>query len=123
MKKLIVAILIMSFLTPVVAMADNLSIVGCWAHYELLNTGTPYIYVLYFAEDHHCYFLGQAYKTDEPWLGRTHAGTWDVLQDGTIYAETGEGTHMEFTFSDDYYVAYEHILGDYYINLDIIQMN
>ena len=122
MKKLITVILILSLLLPAAAMTEELGIVGCWSHYELQTTGAPEIKTLYLAEDYTCYFIIQAFKPDGPGLGRSYVGTWELLDDGSVYAKTGKNTDMILRFADGYYVAYDVTMNEYYLNLDIFQL-
>ena len=100
MKKLITVILILVVLVPACAFAvDESDVVGCWAHYEVLETGSPSMSMLYLSEDHTCYFLIQAFRSDEAGIGRTFVGNWKIESDGTLYAKTGNNTDTRLKFS------------------------
>lgn len=120
MKKLLTIILVLALLLPVAACADESGVIGCWATYELLTTGAPSIIAIYLAPDHTCYYLAQAYHTDEPGLGRAYVGTWKLMDDGSVYAKIGENTSKTLVFDDTYVIAIDKGTNKMYINLGLL---
>jgi len=118
MKKLIAVLLIIALFLPAIALAEG-SVVGCWAHYELLKTGAPSMEMLYLAEDHTCYFIIQSFHEDSAWIGRTYVGTWTLQDNGTVLAKTGENTETILYFSPEYQVAMNTKTFGIYINLSV----
>lgn len=102
MNKLITIVLIMVLILPAAALADESDVIGCWAHYEVLQTGAPSVAFLYLAADHTCYYLIQSYRKDEAGIGRTHVGTWEMLADGSVSAKTGNRTETVLAFPTSY---------------------
>lgn len=120
MKKLITLILILALILPAAMSAADTGPVGCWAHYELLNDGAPFMTMIYLADDHMCYYLTQMYHTNEPGFGRKFVGTWEQLTDGSVQAKTGNNTSTTLRFSDDYSVAMDTDTGSIYINISYL---
>ena len=124
MKKLIAIILIIALAVPALAMAESpLSIIGCWAHYELQTSGAPQMTMLYLAEDHTCYYMIRSFQPGEEGNGRVYAGTWEMDENCTVTAKTGENSTTVLRFSDGYFVAQNQKNGAYLLNLDIFQLN
>ena len=98
MKKLFVLILSLVLLLPVLAAADDSSVVGCWASYQLLTDGAPCLTMLYLAEDHTCYYLTQMYHPDREGIGRTYIGSWEIQADGSIFVKTGNNSSVTLSF-------------------------
>lgn len=99
MKKLITVILILFLLLPAAALAESTPEIDFYygyAHIEVTRQGLPVMYMIYFAEDHTCYFTVQAFNSDSPSIGRAHVGTWEYTPDGEVYAKTGENTDITF---------------------------
>lgn len=117
MKKLLAIILIVALLLPFSAFADDSDVVGCWAHYELLTTGCPYMQMIYLAPDHTCYALLQSFDHDEAGLGRTYVGTWEMQSDGTVLAKTGNNSSTVLYFSPEYQAAVNTKTLAVFINL------
>lgn len=117
MKKLIPIILILSLLLASAGLADESDVVGCWTHYELLTDGAPFMETVYLSADHSCYYLTQMFHPDREGLGRTFIGTWEMRADGTVYAKTGNNTHMELTFSKTYIGALDSQTGRLFVNI------
>ena len=92
MKKIAALILAAALLFSACAFADDADVVGCWACYEMLTDGAPAMSMLYLSDDHTCYYLIQSFHPDEPGLGRAYVGTWEIQNDGSIYAKTGNNT-------------------------------
>ena len=61
------------------------------------TTGAPTMTMLYLSADHTCYFVIQSFRTDEPGLGRSYVGTWNIQSDGTVYAKTGNNSDLTLT--------------------------
>lgn len=120
MKKLITVILVLALLLPVAVIADESGVVGCWATYELLTTGTPSITVICLTEDHSCYYLAQMFHADEPGLGRAYVGTWEMLSDGSVFAKIGENTSKTLIFDDTYVIAIDTGTNKMYMNLSLL---
>jgi hypothetical protein len=121
MKKLITVILILSMLLPAAALAGESDVVGCWAYYSVSSSGTPSMEMIYLADDHTCYFLIQSFDHDEPSLGRAFVGTWEMQQDGSVFAKTGNNTNTTLMFdTNEYAVAYNPKANKYYINAGLI---
>lgn len=118
MKKLFSLILALALLLPSAVLADGP--VGCWASYEMTDSGTPNMQMLFLAEDHTCFYLVQTYHDDEPGIGRQLVGTWEMQPDGMVIAKTGNNTKTRLTFSDDYAVALNWEYGAYMINLSYL---
>ena len=97
MKKLLALLLIFSLL-PVAALSSSFEIdpYYAYAHTEVTNSGTPYVSVVYFAEDGVCYFLAQMFYHDEPGFSRSYVGTWEYTPEGYIHAKTGNNTEITF---------------------------
>lgn len=70
-----------------------------YGHIEVAKDGSPYMSIIYLAEDHTCYYLTQMFSTDEPRLGRAYVGTWETLDDGKIFAKIGENTSRTLKLS------------------------
>lgn len=117
MKKLVILILALSLFLASAALADEPDVVGCWAHYELLESGAPTMIMLYLAADHTCYYLNQMYKPDSEGFGRTFVGTWEMNSDGTVSVKTGDNARMELTFSDSYVGAMDLDTRQLFVNL------
>lgn len=111
MKKLITIILILAMLLPAAALADESDVIGCWVHYSLLTNGAPGVEFLYLSEDHTSYYLIQTYKPTEAWNGRTHVGTWEMNEDGTVTAQAGNVATITLKFSDDYTLAVSDLIS------------
>ena len=94
MKKTFAFILILALLLPLSAFADESDVVGCWTSYSVQTTGAPSMEMLYLAEDHTCYFVIQSFRPDEPGLGRSFVGTWELLDNNTVYAKTGNNSDI-----------------------------
>ena len=122
MKKLITVTLILALLLPVLALADESDIVGCWACYDMQNDGTPAMFMLYLAEDHTCYFVVQAFHHDEPGIGRAHVGTWEMQSDGSLIAKTGENTTTKLRFYGSTSFAVDKT-GRVYVNITEFKLN
>ena len=99
MKKLIlVSLVLVLLLLPPSALALEAEIdyycgYGC---IQVAKDGSPYIAVIYFAEDHTCYYMVQLFRHGESGLGRVHVGFWGYNADGTIFAQTGDNTTSTF---------------------------
>lgn len=117
MKKLMVIVLVIIMIIPAVATSGDIDVIGCWAHYELLTTGTPSMSMIYLAADHTCYYVLQSFKSDAPGLGRTYVGTWEMLSDGTVNAKTGNNATVQLYFSDQYAAALDIRTNQIYVNL------
>ncbi len=117
MKKLIAIVLILALLLPAAAMADEKDVVGCWAHYELQRSGTPSMIMLYLNEYHICYFMIQSFDAYEAGIGRTFVGTWQLNDNGTVTAKTGNNTETTLYIHDTYSVAMDVRTADMYVNL------
>ena len=117
MKRFFALLLVLVLLLSASALADG--VVGCWAHYELLTTGCPSMTMLYLAEDHTCYYLIQSYDHDEPGIGRTFVGTWEMQADGTVLAKTGNNSDTVLYFSPEYQVAMNTKTFGLFINLSV----
>ena len=115
MKRLLALILILALL-PVVALADESDVIGCWVHYELLKTGAPSVTFLFLAEGGVCYYLIQHFNVDEPGLGRTFVGTWEMQKDGSVLAKTGNNAETKLKFYEGYNVAVTDFL-DVFVNI------
>ena len=98
MKKLLSLILVFAVLLPVVSLASDIEIdfYYGYAHMELTTDGAPFMSVIYFAEDHACYYLAQLFRHDEPGIGRAYVGTWEYTDEGYVYAKIGENTDITF---------------------------
>jgi len=99
MKKLFSVILALVFLFSAAALSESekeLDFYGGYAHMEIWKDNTPVMYVIYFAEDHTCYYLVQSFNNDGPGVGRAHVGTWEYTPDGEVYAKTGDNTDITF---------------------------
>ena len=97
MKKLLCVALILMLLFPACSFADPEIDFYCgYAHTEIRKDGTPVMYMIYFSEDHTCYFLVQSFNTDGPGFGRSYVGVWEYLSGGDIYAQTGDNTGITF---------------------------
>ena len=116
MKKLIALFLVFALLVPFSALADESSWVGCWAQYSVGTDGTPTMTMIYLADDHTCYFVIQAFHHDEPGLGRSHVGTWELQPDGSVLAQTGNNTKTELTLYNDS-IALNMKTMDVYVNI------
>ena len=116
MKKLICFLFVLVLLVPLAVLADDSSVVGCWAHYETLKDGAPMMSMLYFAEDYTCYYITQAFHPDKAGLGRNYVGTWELQDDGSIYAKTGNNTDMELILYSDS-LAYDSETMTVYVNI------
>lgn len=101
MKKLLALILILSLLIPAASFALDREVDPYYgyAHIEVSKDGTPFMSVIYFAENQTCYFLTQMFWADEPGLGRAYIGTWGYTADGDVYAKTGDNTDITFAIS------------------------
>ena len=101
MKKLLAVILILAMLLPAAATAleREVDYYYGYGHIEVTKSGTPFIAVIYFAEDQTCYYLAQMFKSDEPGLGRAYVGTWGYTADGKVFAKIGENTSATFSIS------------------------
>ena len=117
MKIFFALLLALALFLSASALADG--VVGCWAHYELLTTGCPSMTMLYLAEDHTCYYLIQSYDHDEPGIGRTFVGTWEMQADGTVLAKTGNNSDTVLYFSPEYQVAMNTKTFGLFINLSV----
>ena len=111
MKKLITIILILALALPALAMADESDVIGCWTHYTELTTGGVGVEFLYLAEDHKCYYLIQNFNTEKASLGRTYVGTWEMQEDGTVVAKTGNTAKTKLKFSEGYSLAMSDLLS------------
>ena len=120
MKKLLALVLIVALATPVIALADDADVVGCWAHYEKLTTGAPSMSMIYLSEDHVCYYLVQMFNKDEAGLGRTYVGTWEMQSDGTVLAKIGNKAKARLKFSNGFNAALDMETGSYYLSLKIL---
>lgn len=109
MKKLFAVLLILAML-PVVALADESDVVGCWVHYAVLTTGGVGFEFLFLDESGTCYYMVQNFRTDEVGLGRTYIGTWEMQDDGTVVAKTGNYAEVKLKFSDGYTLAVSDLL-------------
>ena len=124
MKKLITVILILVVLVPACAFAvDESDVVGCWAHYDVQNNGAPSMSMLYLSEDHSCYFIIQSFKPDEAWIGRTYVGTWKLLDDGSVYAKTGNNTDTKLTLYGSGGLAVNKETFDVFVNITPFTLN
>lgn len=119
MKKLISAVLILALLLPAAALADD-PVTGCWATYELTNSGTPQVTMVCLMEDHQCYYITHLFLHDSDGYGRTHVGTWEMMPDGTVLAHTGENTSTVLSFDPTYVVAIDTKLNRMFINLNML---
>ena len=117
MKKLIAVSLILVLLLPVCAFASESDYIGCWAHYDLQTSGAPSMSMLYIAENHTCYFVIQSFKPDEAWIGRTYVGTWEILDDGTLYAKAGNNTDTKLTIYGSGGLAVNKETYDVFVNI------
>ena len=101
MKKLIALSLILAVLLPAAALAFDreLDTDYGYAHMEIAKDGSPFMAVIYFAEDQTCYYLAQMFRQDEPGLGRAYVGIWGYTSDGSIFAKVGENTTRTFKIS------------------------
>lgn len=61
-----------------------------YAHIETLKSGAPAMSFIYLTKDHTCYYLTQTFSPEEPRLGRSYVGTWEMLDDGKIFAKIGD---------------------------------
>ena len=118
MKKLVAVVLLLALITPVAALAmSEADVPGCYVYYDLLKSGAPQMTMFYLAPNYSCYYLIQSYHEDEPGIGRSYVGYWEVQGDGTIYAKTGNNTDMVLIISEDASVAYDKKLNQYFINI------
>ena len=120
MKKLLSIILVLALLIPVASLAAGLDVGGCWATYDMQTTGAPQFVVIYLAEDYTCYYLAQSFKKDDVGLGRAYVGTWELQDDGTVLAKTGENTETILTFDATYVIAMNMKTGKLFINLSML---
>lgn len=96
MKRFFCIVLVLVLL-PLFALADpEIDFFSGYAHMELFKDGAPVMYMIYFNEDHTCYFVVQSFHPDGPGIGRAHVGAWEYTSDGDIYAETGDNTGTTF---------------------------
>lgn len=96
MKKLLALTLILALLIPALALASGPE--GCWVSYDPLTTGAPHVSFLFLAENGTCYFLTQMFNEDSAGFGRTFVGTWELQEDGSVVAKTGNNTSTTLTF-------------------------
>lgn len=97
MRKLIALVLILVLALPAAAFADDVREVDYYygyGHIEIAKDGSPYMSIIYFAQDHTCYYLTQMFWHDEPGLGRSYIGTWEYTDNGEVFAKTGNNTSM-----------------------------
>ena len=101
MKKIVILLLVVSLLLPAAAFALDREVDPYYgyAHIEIAKDGSPFMSVIYFAEDQTCYFLTQLFRHDEPGLGRAYVGTWGYTADGDVFAKTGDNTTRTFKIS------------------------
>lgn len=101
MKKLFAVILILALLLPAASLAldREIDFYYGYAHIEIAKDGSPFMSVIYFAEDQTCYYLTQLFRHDEPGLGRAYVGTWGYTADGDVFAKTGDNTSRTFAIS------------------------
>ena len=116
MKKLFVLILAFVLLLPVLAAADDSSVVGCWASYQLLTDGAPCLTMLYLAEDHTCYYLTQMYHPDREGIGRTYIGSWEIQPDGSVFVKIGNSATLTLSFYSSQNFAVSDTM-DIYVNI------
>ena len=98
MKKLAALILALVLVLPVSALAfeDEIDTDYGYAHMEVSSDGSPYMAVIYFAEDHTCYYLAQFFHHDAPGIGRAYVGTWEYTDEGYVHAKIGENSEITF---------------------------
>jgi len=120
MKKLLALILILALLLPAAALAAEKDVVGCWASYELQKDGAPAMIMIYLAENHTCFFLAQSFNPDDEGFGRAFVGTWQMNDDGSVTAKTGNNTETAMLFDDSYSVAYDPRTNHYFICVDLL---
>ena len=97
MKKLC-ALLLILVLLPVVSLADpTIDFFSGYAHVEIFPDGTPVMYMIYFHEDHTCYFLVQAFNASSPGPNRAHVGHWEYGEGGHVLAQTSEFMTTDFS--------------------------
>ena len=117
MKKLIAVVLILVVLIPACAFAiDESDVVGCWAHYDVLETGEPCMSMMYLSEDNTCYYLIQLFHVDEAGLGRTYVGNWELIDDDSLYAKIGNNSDVNLRFTSDG-IAIDVETYDVYVNI------
>ena len=108
MKKLVAIILLLALIAPAASLAlSEADVPGCYVYYDLLKSGAPQMTMFYLAPNYSCYYLIQSYHEDEPGIGRSYVGYWEVQGDWTIYAKTGNNTDMVLIISDDASVGYD----------------
>lgn len=117
MKKLITVVLILALLLPAAALADESDFIGCWAHYDRLESGAPSISVLYLAEGNVCYYVAQYFHADSAGPGRTYIGTWEMDSSNTLTAQIGENTKISLYLSAQGGAALDTKTFDLYVNL------
>lgn len=117
MKKLIAVLLALILLVPVLALADDSDVVGCWASYGVQNNGAPVFNMLYLAENHTCYYIVQSFDVSEAGIGRTYVGTWEIMDDGTLYAKTGNNTDTRLKLNESHQLAVNMKTMDVYVNI------
>ena len=116
MKKLFVLILALVLLLPVLAAADDSSVVGCWASYQLLTTGCPCMTMLYLADDYTCYYFTQMYEHDEVGFGRAFIGSWEMQRDGSVFVKIGNNATLTLELYGSNNFAVSDTL-DVYVNI------
>ena len=116
MKKLIAVFLIFALL-PIVAVAEDSDVIGCWSTYLIITTGTPLLTMLYIAEDHTCYFTAQYFYSDSPAIGRAYVGTWEIRDEDYLVAKTGDDTETVLYLSPSRDSAIETSTGRLFVNI------
>ncbi|MBO7662896.1 MAG: hypothetical protein J6U01_05955 [Clostridia bacterium] len=61
-----------------------------YGHIEVTKSGAPAMSIIYLAEDHTCYYLTEMFNKEAPVFGRAYVGTWELMADGSIFAQVGE---------------------------------
>lgn len=121
MKKLIALILAVALLLPAAAFAlDEIDTDYGYAHMEVTRDGSPYMAVIYFAEDHTCYYLAQMFRHDEPGLGRAYIGTWEYTDEGYVFAKIGDNTSITFKVVSSLHAIVDRTTMEVYDRFDAL---
>ena len=104
MKKLIALILILAMTLPAAAFADvpleEWVVEGNWMgfYYEGKKDENRLAVIVVLDDNNVAYYITQMFYKDEPGLGRSFIGTWEILADNIIHVVTGNNTSMNLQF-------------------------